>query len=196
MNLIAHFYVAEITETSFVGSLLGDFKTGQIDSEFSPKLNTAIHLHRQVDSFADNHPLVRKWCIAFDPPFRRGVGIALDLWFDYLLLRDWDQLVEEVNAEEFIERVKQTLLADDEAVPRPVIHLVDAVRNYNLLESYAETEGIRQALLRIERRLSGRVPLVGLVDRFQEPAVQQELSEDFHAFFRQLLAHVRNLDLP
>ena len=57
MNYLAHLYLAEQTSEGLLGSLLGDFVKGRLESRFPEAVRRGIVLHRAIDTFTDAHPL-------------------------------------------------------------------------------------------------------------------------------------------
>ena len=81
MNYLAHLHLADKTETSLVGNLMGDFFKGSIDQANLPEaLSLGIQLHRKVDSFTDAHPFVKSLKRQM-PEHRRYGGIIIDVLF-------------------------------------------------------------------------------------------------------------------
>jgi acyl carrier protein phosphodiesterase len=75
-----------------LGGLLGDFVRGPIESlAYAPQVRRGIGLHRANDVFTDAHPQVRSAKALLPPPYWRYAGIALDMWFDHRLARDFSR---------------------------------------------------------------------------------------------------------
>ncbi len=91
MNHFAHLVLARPTVESTVGNLLGDFARGVDLAALVPAVRAGLDNHRAVDRFTDSHPRVRAMKRAFSPARRRFAGIALDIYFDHLLIRHWDR---------------------------------------------------------------------------------------------------------
>ena len=91
MNHFAHLVLSQPTVESTVGNLLGDFARGLDQSTLSPAVLAGLKNHRAVDRFTDNHPKVNALKQCFSKKRRRFAGIALDVYFDHLLMRHWHQ---------------------------------------------------------------------------------------------------------
>lgn len=186
MNYLAHLYIAEATETSHAGALLGDHVRGRLDGKLGPGVEAGIHLHRRVDTFTDSHPLVLDSFRCLAPPFRRYAGILVDIYFDYLLARTWSAR-HALPLDRFVEvattRVREQWPID---APFPVQRL-DPLPV--LLNSYRHPAGIVDALKRVDQRLSRPSPLPHAWEYLQ--ARDNELATAFEAFFPELLAFAR-----
>ncbi len=60
MNYLSHLFLAEDTEESKIGNLLGDFVKGWLNDDFTPEIIKGIKTHRKVDSFTDSHGIVKR----------------------------------------------------------------------------------------------------------------------------------------
>ncbi len=89
MNYLAHFHIAKHTGTSITGALLGDFVKGHTWQKLTADWQVGILLHRKIDSFTDQQLAKMNAFTYFSTPLRRYSGIALDVYFDYLLSRHW-----------------------------------------------------------------------------------------------------------
>ena len=89
MNYLAHLYLAGDDSELLIGGLMGDFVKGRVDPARPAAVRAGILLHRRVDSFTDQHPVVRRSKARIDPEFRRYAGILVDLFFDHFLACDW-----------------------------------------------------------------------------------------------------------
>ena len=70
---------------------MGDFVKGLIDEQYSPGIRTGIVLHRKVDSFSDQHPIVLQSRARVRQPYRRYTGVLIDMFFDHFLAVHWDR---------------------------------------------------------------------------------------------------------
>lgn len=94
MNFLAHYYLAYPTSASRAGNFLGDFITGtpaSLEDKLPLDLVSGIVMHRHVDAFTDSHTAFRKGKLLLHPNQRRFAGIALDIFTDHFLARDWEQ---------------------------------------------------------------------------------------------------------
>ena len=79
MNYLAHLALAQPNHHSLVGNLLGDFCKGVPLNSLPTTILAGLANHRAVDSFTDQHPLVRQSRLLFSAQRRRFAGIALDV---------------------------------------------------------------------------------------------------------------------
>ncbi|MDV2858122.1 MULTISPECIES: acyl carrier protein phosphodiesterase [Oceanimonas] len=157
MNYLAHLHLAELSNTSLAGALLGEYARGAIDASLPAPLQTGIVLHRRIDSFTDAHPLHAGQVRALPPPFRRFGGIITDMMFDHFLARHW-QRFHSLPLEGFVQQA-HAQLEPDRHWPHSMVLLVARMKQNNLLLYYREFDGIITALGRIDQRFKRPTPL-------------------------------------
>jgi acyl carrier protein phosphodiesterase len=89
MNFLGHLYFSNNNATLQVANLFGDFVKGSDLSTYPESVQEGIILHRQIDTFIDHHPAVLELLRELYPHLPKVSGIAVDLYFDHLLARNW-----------------------------------------------------------------------------------------------------------
>jgi acyl carrier protein phosphodiesterase len=180
MNLLAHALLASPDAELMLGSLIGDFVRGRIDSALPPKVRAGIALHRAIDAYTDAHADVAAARALFEPPFRRYAGILLDMWFDHLLARQWTRFGED-DLEAFSDRVRDLLAINADLVPERMRGFVAYLEANDLPAAYRDTAVIGNALRGISRRLKRANPLGEALPVLV--ALHAPLQQCFDAFF-------------
>lgn len=179
MNYLAHLHLGGDKPAQLLGSLYGDFVKGPLAGRFPSELEAAIRLHRSIDAFTDNHPLVKHALGRFPAERRRYAGIVLDVFFDHCLARDWAQYAE-MPLNSFTRRVYGVLAAEAQ-LPERLAKIAPHMAAQDWLGSYREFAIIGDVLGGISRRLSKPQ---GLIEAAQElPGLYQPLSDDFAEFY-------------
>lgn len=171
MNHLAHLLLSGPDPALRAGGFLGDFVRGRLEGRFPERVEAGIRLHRFVDVYTDAHPLVREAVALFPKAQRRWAPVALDVWFDHLLARDF-----EAHAGEALAPFARRACADlerhaplmDDAARRFLARLVDVA----LLERYAERDtvtGVLQRLAGRSQRTAGLEALDASLDTLAEP---------------------------
>lgn len=189
MNHLAHFLLAPAEPQALLGTLLADFHRGPIDDALPLDVARAVRLHRAIDSATDSHAEVLALKAAFAPGRRRFAGLALDLYFDHCLSRDWPRYAAE-PLDAFVEATYAALDAHLDApfVPQRMRGFAAAMRDQDWLRSYATLDGVAAALGRLEhtfrRRFAREVDLRPLLDEIVR--LQPESDATFAAIFPRL----------
>lgn len=157
MNHIAHFLLAPQTEQGTVGTLLADFYRGPISMALPEEIVAAIALHRAIDSHTDRHPATGAAKSLFAPGLRRYAGVALDLYFDHCLVRDWDRYATTPFAI-FVDATYERLTRGQDAtyVPDRMRRMARAMRTDDWLGAYQDFNGVEQALGRLNHAIRHR----------------------------------------
>lgn len=184
MNYLAHLYLAGDDDAEISGALLGDFIKGPLHRIALPaSVVEGIRLHRQIDSFTDEHPIVARSRERLSQ--RRLVsGIIIDVVYDHFLANHWQAFANQ-TIDEFAQQRYQRLLAHRASFPEQLQKMVTHMTQHDWLTSYAELETTAFAIERIGKRLS-RPDLLN--DVYQDLADNYRgLEEDFLTFFPQAI---------
>lgn len=157
MNLLTHLWLAERSDTSAAGQILGDIVKGRLDQpRFDARTDQGIRLHRAIDSASDAHPAHRELRERFQPPLRRYAGILVDIGFDHALARCWREY-SSAPLRDCVRYMAARVAREwpaDAPVPAP-----DVEGFAGMLAGYATPDGIERALASVGRRAMRRNPL-------------------------------------
>ena len=90
MNYLGHLYFSDNHHPLMLANLFGDFVKGKDYSYLPDIVQKGVYLHREIDDFVDHHPLVTTTRIKLYKELPKVAGIAMDLYFDHLLAKNWD----------------------------------------------------------------------------------------------------------
>ncbi|MEM0514790.1 ACP phosphodiesterase [Pseudoalteromonas sp. YIC-827] len=192
MNYLAHLYLAQPNADSHFGNLLGDFRRGLVHQQWPKAVQLGLENHLLVDRFTDKHSSVRAAIGLFSPQRRRFAPVALDVLFDHLLIRHWQ---EYSNAEfdDFRRQSYQLLDTRTELMPERMQTVVGKMCEQDWFATYAELDGVAMALDRIASRIRFENSFAGAIDDIERHF--DALEAHFLAFFPELIAHVQAQDL-
>lgn len=188
MNYLAHLHLAAPEPEAMLGALLGDFVFGLVAlHDYSAVERREILVHRRVDRYTDEHPLVAQARSLFAPGLRRYAGIALDVYYDHLLARDWPRHADE-PLDHFTARFYAHLLAQQPRLPPRLQAIAPRIAAHDWLGSYRRRQSVDLAVTRIATRLSRNGDrLVACLDDLRRH--EAEIAAGFESFFPQLLAY-------
>ena len=157
MNHIAHFLLAPQTQAATVGTLLADFHRGPVTAALPEEVRAAVVLHRAIDSHTDGHTATRAAKALFAAASRRYAGIALDLYFDHCLVREWGRYAD-VPFADFVDATYRRLDSGMAAlyVPDRMRRMANAMAGEDWLGAYAGFEGVERALARLNHAIRYR----------------------------------------
>lgn len=180
MNYLAHLALADGSDDSIVGNFLGDFVKGRPEGRFAPAVVRGIRLHRRLDTYTDTHPVVIRAVGRLPREHRRVAWIAVDMAFDHFLARDWSRYQSRDFAA-FREHAYAVLGARMDIMPPRARRITPRLIDGDWLGSYAEIEGVADALQNMSRRLSRPNALAETADDIR--CAYDGLESDFHAFW-------------
>jgi acyl carrier protein phosphodiesterase len=187
MNYLAHAYLSGGSDEVLIGNFIGDSVKGKQYLNYPAKVQEGILIHRRIDSFTDNHPLVKQCSQRFRQPYGRYAGIVTDVVFDHFLAKYWATWSPDPFPE-FVKHVHSVLLSNFARLPIDVKGFLPFFIGHRRLESYARFDGIRETLGVMGRRTS----LPDRADMAMQILYEEffPMKAEFDAFFPQLIGFV------
>lgn len=185
MNFLAHLRLGPDEPQQALGGLLGDFVKGPVGAiELPDSVRQGIWLHRSIDAFTDRHPLVARSKARVTGERRRYAGIMVDMFYDHLLARHWEQFADESLAS-FTGRMYQAVLAQQALMPERARRVLVRMAEDDWLSSYAQLPNLHLALNNMSHRLRPGNPLPGAVDELEND--YRGFEADFMAFMPEVI---------
>jgi acyl carrier protein phosphodiesterase len=148
MNHLAHLRLASPAGDARLGGLFGDYVKGDMTGRFPRAIEIEARLHRRIDSITDAHDFVREVKRVFPREQRRFAGIALDIYWDHLLLANWDALGGE-PFEVFEEQTYAAMREGRALAPEPLRSMTPRMIEARFLRACATMAGVERAVLRV-----------------------------------------------
>ncbi len=170
MNFLAHLHIAEQSDSSLLGNLLGDFVKGDPDKQFSQLVVNGIRLHRWVDSYTDRHPLMLESKVLFPDSTRRFSPIALDMLWDHFLAKHWQEF-HSLPLKDFVDNAHKQIQhhhALETDLPERYLMVTEKMWQGRWLESYSDLDNIEFTLQRMSQRSIRMKPLAECYQSFVE----------------------------
>ncbi|GAA4023330.1 acyl carrier protein phosphodiesterase [Hymenobacter glaciei] len=192
MNFLAHLYLSGAPTAAcytdvLVGNFMADSVPGRQLENYAPAVQAGIRLHRAIDTYTDQHPVVRRSTKRLrEAGYGKYAGVISDMFLDHFLARSFAEYSAE-SLTDFAKRVYGLLQGREAEMPPRVQQMLLYMVQHNWLLGYAETEGIRRALGGLSRRA---VAGSGMETAATELEANYEAYEaDFREFFPQLREH-------
>ena len=192
MNLLAHAYLSKSDPAVLLGNMLGDDVKGMQIALYPPGVRVGIQLHRYIDSFTDEHPLISQAKTPFRPVAGLYAGALVDISMDYFLARD-PAIHSLKEWQEFAQLSYQQLKAQQSWFVGGFKRYYPYLEKENWLLHYRDTAFIDQSMRNLLKR-------VGLGSKAEE--VKQifdnhkpHLEKTYQAFFPALENYVQK-ELP
>ncbi|MES2797587.1 MAG: ACP phosphodiesterase [Bacteroidota bacterium] len=190
MNYLAHFYLSNENENLILGNLIADSMNGRLDSPkfniFSAEIIKGIQLHREIDSFTDNHPIVRQSIHRLQSKYHKYSGVIIDMYYDHLLARNWNQF-SNVPLELYSARVYTIFEENKEIIPFKMNRLVHSMTSRDWLSNYRFEENLNWAFLGLSKRAKFDSKMeFALTDLMEDYG---KYLEEFLIFFPEIIKH-------
>ncbi|MDG1358072.1 MAG: ACP phosphodiesterase [Akkermansiaceae bacterium] len=187
MNYLAHLVLADDSDASRIGNLLGDFTKGTIASlaEIYPaEIIRGIKMHRAVDRFTDSHPVFKNTKLLLESKRRRFSGVIIDIIFDHHLSVHWQDYHHQ-PLESFIQDIYQAIDNHPEWQAGRLAEIFPSMKHENWLHTYNSIEGIALTLDRVSRRGKRTAQIAdGIIDLRENYA---QFEANFRTFMPSLL---------
>ncbi|AKD05814.1 ACP phosphodiesterase [Pontibacter korlensis] len=190
MNYLAHIYLSGTDTELLLGNFIADAVKGRQAELYAPGIAKGIRLHRLIDTYTDTHPIVAETKARLRPKYKKFSPVVADMYFDHFLARNFSKYGN-VPLPDFVQQSYTLIQQHYHLLPERMQHLFTYMQRQNWLESYAEIEGIAQALKGISRRASF---VSGMETAAEELVEQYELYKaDFEVFFPELEKYVQDV---
>jgi len=192
MNFLAHLFLAgPVAAPDYVGRLVGQFIADSVPGRqllaYPAAVQAGIRAHRAIDTFTDQHPLVRRTTARLrQAGYGKYAGVVADMFYDHLLARSFPAYSPTEALGPFTQRVYGVLAAQQALFPAAVQQFFPHLVQHNWLLGYARPEGLAQALRGLSRRASAGAAMATAGDELARH--EAEYQADFAAFFPELQA--------
>lgn len=188
MNFLAHFHLAQPTDGSRVGALLGDFVRGTPESlrnQLPPEVVDGIILHRAIDRFTDSHEIFLRIKKLLSRPRRRFAGIIIDIYFDHFLAQLWSDF-SKVPLQNFTAEIYDTLGRRADWLGPEVSEITRRMQDENWLGTYGTIPGLALTFRKVSQRRTFLTPLIGAEEDLTNH--YQSFTTAFRSFYPEVMS--------
>lgn len=189
MNFLAHFFLSRQDESLMMGNFLADYLENRQVGVLPEPIREGVRLHRLIDSFTDNHDMVRQGTNRLRPMHGKYAPVVIDILYDYLLAVNWERY-HPLPLPEFTQSVYRVLEKYLSIMPPVLQERTPRMIEADWLLQYGTLEGLEFTFSKVRNRTSNPVQLDGavqsLIDQFEW------LDAEFNAFFPEVTAFVDN----
>ncbi len=184
MNYLAHAFLSFNNEPITVGNFIADHIKLADAGHLPPEIKQGVLLHRRIDYFTDTHPLFIKSKRNFYDGFERYSGVLVDIYYDYLLAKNFDKF-SEVKLDVFTENIYSVLQNNTQHLLETSKGFLNYVLQNNTFYEYSKIEGIELVLKHLSYRINHGIFLNESVPLFLQ--YEKSIEEDFLEFFEDLI---------
>ncbi len=192
MNFLGHLYFSRNDTELMAANLLGDFIKGKDLSSYSKTTQRGIFLHRSIDSYIDHHPAVLDLLHTLYKPLPKVAGVAVDLYFDHLLAKNWSDF-HEMPFETFIQNFYKSIDFKNPDFTPDFRFMLTKMMEKNWLFQYQYTYGLQRACMGVSGRISFKNELIHGAEVFE--TLEKEIKLAFQMYMSDANIHLNSLDL-
>ncbi|PKP50650.1 MAG: DUF479 domain-containing protein [Bacteroidetes bacterium HGW-Bacteroidetes-1] len=183
MNFLAHAYLSGDDPDLLFGNFVADSIKGKTLNTFESRVRDGVLLHRAIDTFTDNHPVVRLGVTRLQPDFRKFSGVILDIYFDHFLAMHWKEY-NQIELKAFASHVYWNLLSRYYILPPRTKRILPWMMAQDWLVGYANLNDLQRVFNGMSRRTNFNSGMENAVDFLMENYAAFET--DFRIFFPEL----------
>lgn len=191
MNFLAHIYLSNENKDITIGNFIADAIKGKKYKDYPSEISKGIILHRNIDTFTDSHPIVRKSTARLHENYSHYSGVIVDMLYDHFLAKNWHKYHSEPLAS-YADNFYKMILENIEMMPERIQKMIPYMVNNNWLMSYATIEGMGEILSQMNYRTRGKSNMNLAVNELV--LYYPEFQAEFTSFFDELI-HFSNQKL-
>ena len=189
MNYLAHIYLSGENDQVKVGNFIGDWVKGNDHKNYPVDIQRGILMHRNIDSFTYNHPIVRKSKMRLNEKYHKYSGIIIDIYYDHFLACNWN-LFSEIELTDFTRNLNTCLVSHMSYLPTEIQEFIPGFMKRGWIESYATLEGIEKVLVGISKHTSLPDKTIDAIDILKKQ--YEVFKTEFFDYFPELVAHIED----
>jgi len=187
MNFLAHIYLSGENDQVRVGNFIGDWIKGNDHKNYPADIQKGILLHRSIDSFTDNHPVVKKSKNRLNDKYHKYSGIIIDIYYDHFLAYNWKEF-SKIELMDFTRNLNNCLHRHMEFLPGEIQKFIPSFMKRRWIESYATLEGIERVLEGMSKHTSLPDKTIDAIDILKKE--YEGFKTEFFEYFPLLVSHV------
>lgn len=191
MNFLAHIYLAGNDDGLIIGNFIADMVKGKDYQNYPEDIQKGILLHRQIDTFTDNHPVWRKTKRRILEEQGKYSGVVVDLYYDHFLAKEWQRFSKE-KLEAFVCRNYRLIIKNYRILPNRARFILPFMVRQNWLVNYANLEPLSLIFDRMDRRTAYRSGMKTSVATLQK--YYPEIKSDFYKFMPDIIDYVNSIE--
>jgi acyl carrier protein phosphodiesterase len=190
MNFLAHLYLAGEDEEIIFGNFIADAVKGNSINGFNDGIKNGILLHREIDSFTDNHPVVKESIKRLRPKYRMFSGVIVDIYYDHYLAKYWDDF-SDCDLRKFVSGAYSLLIRKYGLLPARSKRILPFMITQNWLVGYSNFYSLERVFKGMSRRTRFLSGMENAVEDLKRDYSAYE--DEFRQFFPDIIEHVEKI---
>lgn len=167
-----------------VGNFMADAIKGKSYLNYDEEIQQGIILHRAIDTFTDQHSIVKQSKRRLNARYNHFGGIIIDIFYDHFLAKNWSQF-SNIPLKLYTTEIYKVLRKNNHLYPNNVRRLLYFMVIENWLLSYQHTDEINKVL----KRMSHRTKHQSYMELATEDLLlhYDDFENDFLLFFKEII---------
>lgn len=172
-----------------LGNFIADHVKGSDVLKYSLITRKGITMHRAIDTYTDQHPVVKQSISRLRADFHKYAGVVVDMYYDHYLSANWDDYCQ-TDLQTFTETRYTILNTFQPVLPMRSARLLYYMEKQNWLLSYGNLDGMQQAFNGMSRRTTFVSNMEHAIVNLE--AGYTEFGNEFKQFFPDLQLFVKD----
>lgn len=189
MNFLAHLYLSGNDTNIIIGNFIADHIKGNKFKHLPLSIQKGIRLHREIDTFTDTHPVVKKSMHRLNERYGHYDGVIIDIFYDHFLAKNWTKY-STIPFDKYVQSI-YTLLQDNlPLLPKKTVEMLPYMIQYNWLYNYQYLKGIKTVLVGMNKRTNGKSKMHLAIEDLK--IHYNDFEKDFLLFFEDIRLFTSN----
>lgn len=190
MNYLAHSYLT-FSDEQIVGQFLNDYIPNKERFSLPEKILQGVILHREIDTYTDNHPIILQAKKIFSPLVRLYAGAFVDVAMDYFLAHD-NTINSPIGWKNHSSRVYKILNEHSFRFPENFRIILAKMETEDWLYNYREDWGIEFSMKNVLHKAKYLDKSLPVFELFSEN--KNILLQHYQDFFPDLQLHISTIN--
>ena len=193
MNFLAHLYLSGDNEEIRFGNFIGDWIKGKKYENYPELIKQGILLHRHIDHYTDNHPVVHQSIVRLRPAYSKHAGVAVDILYDHFLALNWE-LYSDISLEEYVIKFHSYVLNNLNLLPKKAKQFAFPFIRKKRLICYADLDCFKDVLDKMAIYTSMPNKTKQAMNIINEN--YEDFKNEFQLFFSDIREYMKNNNIP
>ncbi len=188
MNYLAHLFLSRHHPEAVLGNFLTDMMTIKEIKAWPEEFKEGVQLHHHIDAYTDHHPANKNMKRLLRPYFHKYAGVALDLYYDYILYQNWE-VYSDLDFPVFRDNQYSIIRDKQSAIPDRLLPTVEHMITGDFLHRYTTIEGQSFAFSKMNQRAKFHTGFEQAVNVLEKH--NNDLSDHFNLFFPDMVGEMK-----
>lgn len=180
MNFLAHAHLSGDNKDVLLGNFIADGVKGRQVEAYSVGIVKGIQLHRMIDQYTDQHPIVKESVQLVKEDMGRYSAVVVDIFYDHFLAANWS-VYSDQDLVGFSMHVYRVMARNFFQLPTRFKRMLPFMVGQNWLASYASLPDLNRVFYGMNRRTGYRSAMEEAVPVLQKH--YDALQQDFLSFY-------------